>query len=495
MLDPLARVTRAAQLIDGGKVFTLYAGRQTGKTTCVMSLRQAINKQGKFLALWVDLERARELPEARPAMASILGVFQDTLRWSQTPSLAPAPEQIDAWLQEPSSAVRRYLTALSAASERPVVLFLDEVDGLVGPAMVSFLTQLREGYIARAEQPFPWSIVLVGMRQVRDYSLSSDDRRLVSWLGTTSPFNIAVEAQTLTPFSRPDSAALLAQHTAATGQGFEPKAIELLQYYAQGHPWLTNALADVCVDRLVPDRSLPILWRHVEEAKELLIRERRTHIDSLIARLREERVRRVLEPMLTGMSFRADTLDDDLAYVVGLGLIRVSDGLARIANPIYREVIPRALTYMTQISLFQETSWYLGPNDALDMPKLMAAWQHFWRKDGHLAAEGFGYREAGPHLMLMAFLQRIINGGGCIEREYALGKGALDLLIEWKTQRVAIELKMRRARKKGWRSSRAIWDAWARRTGGSCCSTCAKRSAGKRKSSLAPSSATASRCT
>src|SRR5262249_62238085 len=76
--------------------------------------------------------------------------------------------------------------------------------------------------------------------------------------------------------------------------------------------------------------------------------------------------------------------------------------------------------------------------------RLMTAWQTFWRKDGHLAAAGFSYREAGPHLMLMAFLQRIVNGGGRVEREYGLGRGALDLVIEWRGARHAIEVKLRR---------------------------------------------------
>jgi RecB family endonuclease NucS len=78
------------------------------------------------------------------------------------------------------------------------------------------------------------------------------------------------------------------------------------------------------------------------------------------------------------------------------------------------------------------------------MDKLMRAFQTFWRKDGHLAAEGFTYREAGPHLMLMAFLQRIVNGGGRIEREYGLGRGALDLMVFWKHERHVIEVKLRR---------------------------------------------------
>jgi hypothetical protein len=81
---------------------------------------------------------------------------------------------------------------------------------------------------------------------------------------------------------------------------------------------------------------------------------------------------------------------------------------------------------------------------SLDMGKLLADWQTFWRKDGHLAAAGFAYREAGPHLMLMAFLQRVVNGGGRVEREYGLGRGALELMIFWNQERHAIEVKLRR---------------------------------------------------
>jgi hypothetical protein len=124
--------------------------------------------------------------------------------------------------------------------------------------------------------------------------------------------------------------------------------------------------------------------------------------------------------------------------------VRIARGELQIANPIYREVIPRALTWTQQIGMHQPTEWYVRADGSLDMPKLMAAWQTFWRKDGHLAAEGFGYREAGPHLMLMAFLQRVINGGGRVEREYGLGRGALDLMIAWKEDRHAIEVKIRR---------------------------------------------------
>ena len=189
---------------------------------------------------------------------------------------------------------------------------------------------------------------------------------------------------------------------------------------------------------------MPIVEAHVDAAKETLILERRSHIDALVARLREPRVRRIIEPMLVGDRLPADLLDDDLSYVVGLGLVAVRRRFAEIANPIYREIIPRALTYVQQVSIAEEPAWYIQPDGGLEIEKLLRAFQTFWRKDGHLAAEGFAYREAGPHLMLMAFLQRILNGGGRIEREYGLGRGALDLLIFWREERHAVEIKLRR---------------------------------------------------
>jgi hypothetical protein len=107
----------------------------------------------------------------------------------------------------------------------------------------------------------------------------------------------------------------------------------------QGHPWLTNALADQIVRRDAKDRGVAVAAAHVDAAKETIILERRSHIDSLIARLREPRVMRVLDPMLVDHGLPADVLDDDISYVLDLGMIRISGGEYAIANSIYREVI------------------------------------------------------------------------------------------------------------------------------------------------------------
>ncbi|MBK9262650.1 MAG: ATP-binding protein [Polyangiaceae bacterium] len=440
MLPPERRLVDVLELIEEHKYFTLTAGRQTGKTTSLMWIEEHLNATGAWRALWVDTQTAREEPDPAQAFRTLLGKLDKVC--ARTHPDVPRPD-IDALLRDPKSAVGGYLEFLAGQDERPWVILFDEADGLVGEAMVSFLTQLRDGYIDRSRSPFPASVVLVGQRRVRDYALQEEDRRPLTWLGTTSPFNITAASTTITSFTESEVGELLDQHTAKTGQVFHPEAVAKIYELGQGHPWLTNAIADQIVRRDVRDRSIAITAAHVDAAKETIILERRSHIDSLVSKLREERVRKIIDPMLVGHQTGADVLDDDFAYVMGTGLIRRIGGQIEIANPIYREVIPRTLTYIRQGQIVPRRS-YVRKSGSLDAAKLMADWQKFWRKDGHLAAEGFGYRESGPHLMLMAFLQRVVNGGGRIEREYGLGRGALDLLICWKEERHAIEVKLRR---------------------------------------------------
>lgn len=442
MLPPERRLERVLRLIEDRKYFTLHAGRQTGKTTSAQWLVKHLNSTGRWCAMHVDVQNARDTDSPLLAFEVIREDLDHAVQ-RDLPDVGLGRALVRK-VKPSRGFLLRYLRDLAARAPHPLVVLFDEADALLGKAMVSFLTQLRQGYIDRATTPFPASVVLIGQRQVRDYAVSAKDQKALTWLGTSSPFNITAEAMTIAPFTESDVQELLAQHTATTGQRFEPEAIARIYELGQGHPWLTNAMADQIVNWDVEDRSVAINAQHVDVAKETIILERRSHIDSLVARLREERVRKIIDPMLVGDQTGVDVLHDDFAYVVGLGLLRKVAGRYQIANPIYREVIPRALNHDRQLQIWNEPAWYVRKDGSLDMAKLMADWQKFWRKDGHLAAEGFGYRESGPHLMLMAFLQRIINGGGNIEREYGLGRGALDLLICWHEERHAIEVKLRR---------------------------------------------------
>jgi hypothetical protein len=139
-------------------------------------------------------------------------------------------------------------------------------------------------------------------------------------------------------------------------------------------------------------------------------------------------------------------------YVYDLGLIKVNrPGQISIANRIYQEVIPRELTWGHQMGINQQQAWYVTASGRLDIDKLLAAFQQFFRENSESWLQRYAYHEAGPQLLLQAFLQRIVNGGGRIAREYGLGRGRTDLLLQWPLtpqgftgamQQVVLELKI-----------------------------------------------------
>ena len=90
------------------------------------------------------------------------------------------------------------------------------------------------------------------------------------------------------------------------------------------------------------------------------------------------------------------------------------------------------------------------PDGRLDLPKLLEEFAAFWTEHGEILTSRLPYHEVAPQLVLMAFLQRIVNGGGYVDREYGIGRGRIDLLVRWPYtdtagkrvwQREALELK------------------------------------------------------
>ena len=452
-IPPLERIDLDAVLglIRDKKYFVLHAPRQTGKTSALLALRDLLNggAQGDFRCVYANVEDGQAMREnVAEGMRTVLAelAFQASLTLGDD-----TLEDLWPGLLErvgPGKALRHALLRWSMADSRPLVLLIDEIDALVGDTLLAVLRQLRTGYVDRPAR-FPHSIVLCGVRDVRDYRIhSSAENRLV--LGG-SAFNIKSESLRLGDFSEQEIRALLAQHTAATGQAFTEEALALIGVRTAGQPWLVNALCyDACF-RHEPgrDRSRPITADAIVEAQERLILRRDTHIDDLAYKLREERVRRVVEPILTGAAETACSAED-LAYVRDLGLVAQADGgPPRIANPIYAEVVPRHLNYAAQETLPQQMAWYVDADGGLDVAGLIAAFQEFFREHSEHWVQRFEqYHEAGPQLLLQAHLQRIVNGGGRIEREYALGRGRTDLLIVWlqggRERRFVVECKVLR---------------------------------------------------
>lgn len=452
MADPLHRIdyNEIASLIDDKRYFVLHAPRQTGKTTSLLAMTEVLNTGGRYRCVYINVEAAQtERGNIAGAMRIIVGVLaRQAKRFLGDGRLLDEMSHLLGTFG--NDALGAALILLSEADPQPLVLFLDEIDSLIGDTLVSVLRQLRAGYESRPAH-FPISVVLCGVRDIRDYRIHTSEGEIITG---GSCFNVKAKSLRLGDFSQEEVRELYGQHTAATGQMFEEDVFPRVWALTRGQPWLVNALAyEVTWEmRENRDRSRPIPAEVIEAAKERLILSRVTHLDQLADKLREERVRRVVAPLLAGHDEPQNLPPDDLQYVVDLGLIRAKPSIA-IANEIYREVIPRELTWTTQATIAREQAWYVRPDGSLDMRELLSSFQQFFRENAESWLERFDYREAGFQLLLQAFLQRIVNGEGRIDREYGLGRGRTDLMIQWRCpkdapraaqreQRIVLELKV-----------------------------------------------------
>jgi hypothetical protein len=341
MLPASARLPDVVRLVEQQSYFVVHAPRQSGKTTAMLAFAQELTQRGRYTAITLSVEVGASFSdEPDAAEQAILGSWSSDVRSRLPPELQPP-----AWPDAPSgSRLREALRVWAEAAPHPIVLFLDEIDALQNAALISVLRQLRAGFVDRPRS-FPWALALIGLRDVRDYKVASGGSER---LHSASPFNIKTRSLTLGNFTASDVATLYQQHTTDTGQQFAADAIQHAFDLTQGQPWLVNALAKVAVEELAPDPAQSITREVIDQAKEVLIVRQDTHLDSLTERLREPRVRAIIEPILSGV-IPSDLPVDDIRFVQDLGLVQFDPirGL-RIANPIYEAVIPRSIGRWTR---------------------------------------------------------------------------------------------------------------------------------------------------
>ena len=439
-------------LIDSQKYFLLHAPRQTGKTSALLEMMKALNAEGKYAVLYVNIEGAQAARhDIEVGISTVCSVLV------RSADIYLGERRLSGWLNTEGrqlSAQDRFARLLSCwcrINEKPIVLLIDEADALIGDTLISLLRQIRSGY---AQRPvfFPQSLVLCGVRDIKDYRIHVSSGDIITG---GCAFNIKAESLKMVDFDESETKNLLLQHTQITGQRFSDGIFPDFWADTKGQPWLVNALAYEMTwkDKKARDRGLEIGLPQYFAARERLIHSRATHLDQLTDKLREPRVHGVISALLSGERTELKVTQDDMEYVEDLGLIKRKPHV-HISNRIYQEIIPRELIAVTQDTMIQELTWYQLPDKRIDMEKLLIAFQQFFCENSEIWMERFQYKEAGPQLLLQAFLQRILNGGGRLSREYGLGRRRTDLLIEWpfgenrddlnSVQRFVIELKILR---------------------------------------------------
>ncbi|MCP4154694.1 MAG: ATP-binding protein [bacterium] len=442
MVDPVSRLKDVEELIEKELYFTLHAPRQTGKTTYLHALARKLNKEKKYASLVVSFEQAgyETITVAEANELLINCVYHASCRQ------LPVNERPLNPVDKKFSSLHNYLTDWAGGLTKPIVLLIDEIDALPDDVFVAVLRQLRDGYQGRPGD-FPASVILVGLRDVRDYKAKIRSE-YKSW-GSGSPFNIKSDSLLLKNFSREEVVTLLEQHTAETGQVFPEEVKEEIFRISGGQPWLVNALARQMIAKILDeDYTQPISIELLSRAKLELILRRDTHLDNLLEKLKEERVNKIVQAIVNGDKRAFDILDDDIAYTRDLGIIGHSSPL-KFANPIYAEIVPRDMASTIQEFIPEEIQqpWFIKKKNELDMRKVLTAFQEFYSENAEFWLHRFTFKESAHHLLLMAFLQRLVNSGGEIVREMAVGNGRIDLLVKFYKQRTAMELKINRGPK------------------------------------------------
>ncbi len=451
LLPPLTRwdLEEIEMLIMQNKYFLLHAPRQSGKTSTMLALQERINQDDdEFLAIYVNVESAQVARHniENGIKAIILQLGSEVEKTTGDKSIKE--EFLNIFNNHGGEhSIISTLSHLSNKTGKKIVLFIDEIDALIGDTLVSVLRQLRTGYNDRLNGLFPVSIILCGLVDIKDYKIHKSDGEIITG---GSCFNIKSKSLTLGNFTKDEIKSLYLEHTKETGQAFEDKIFDLAYEYTDGQPWLVNALAyQVCFEmKKNRDRTIAITAEMFKKAKEDLILSRQTHLDQLTDKLNESRVRSVIEPMILGEKSNASEVDK--TYCKDLGLIKKYNKTEIISNSIYREVIPRELTNGVQLNFgvsYPNPSW-VNKDETINNDKLIELFVEFWRENSDAwKTDLSGYVEAAPHLIFQGFLQRVANGHGTINREYALGNGRVDLFLEWvtpvKKQNIIIELKIR----------------------------------------------------
>jgi hypothetical protein len=433
MLDPFRGISgELMDLIDQKHYFVIHAARQSGKTTLLQALARDINVRGDYYALYCSLEVIDGTLETKDGIPSVVKTIKAAFEDSDMPDGFAA----NADYSDTANVLRKSFVKYCKALDKPLIVFFDEADCLTNGTLISFLRQLRSGYVNRGSVPFIHSAALVGMRNLGDYK--AQIRAGAETLGGMSPFNIVKKCFSLRNFTKTEVVELYAQHTAETGQAFEPEMMDYVFEQTQGQPWLVSAIACECIEEIIKkDYSIPITKKIAEQAVQNISLSRTTHITSMIERLKEPRVRKIVEPVILGSGDINETTDD-YQYTKDMGLIRDDRGKIEPANPIYAELIIRILTWYPQDSIYRTYGEYVIPrylkDGTLDMNFLISDFQQYWRENSEIwekryKTELYEYNEAAAHLVIQAFLQRVINGGGYIIREMALGTGRCDLCV------------------------------------------------------------------
>lgn len=431
-----SRLPALWDIVEQGNYFVLHAPRQTGKTTLLFDLAAEINRERTHVAAVVSLEPGAAFPAVDAAELAMLDSWRYDLA-AYLPSDVAVPRWPDA---PPGNRIGAALSAFAQDCPRPLVLFMDGLDTLSRDVRMSVIRQIRAGK-PRRPRGFPWVIGIASLRDPRE--LDTPSQGPTSAAVPTSSMTLEAEVIALPPLTREHVGQICESLAEQLGQPVLSTAIDRIFELTCGVPFLVSQLAQRMLE-MFEQRKGPVTAADVERARDAVIDRRGGLFDEVADRMRDSRFKTLIEQVPLGTV--RDLSSEEARAAVDLGVIREnSDGTVEYTNPLWRSFLAKFFaTTKSSIFTVDKPAW-VRPDGRLDPEKLLETFVDFWRRHGDQVFAGATYGELSP-LVLTAFLNGIVKKGGLIEREYALGRGRMDVCIRQGGSAVALVVKVRRDR-------------------------------------------------
>ena len=455
------RLAAIRKMVDDGAYFTINRARQYGKTTILRALARYL--QGDYYVVAMDFQTISNSKFERENLfcLSFANNFLRNLKknkLSTNEKLQVAMERMNAYTEQKDKSFElpelfEQLIVICAASDKPIVLLIDEVDSATNnQVFLDFLAQLRAYYIDRDVQPTFQSVILAGVHDVKNLrrKLRPDEAHKIN-----SPWNIAADFNVDMSFSAEEIAEMLCEYEADYQTGMNVHEMAGLIYdYTSGYPFLVSRLCKLMDEAVYgidefDTKGKAFSKAGLMEAVKLLLSEKNTLFESLGEKLVSyPELNDILRCLLfTGKTIAYNYYEPSINIATMFGFVKGKSNVLVIANRIFETWL---YNYFLSTAELQSKDIYTASlrdksqfivEGHLNMRRILERFVvHFNDLYGD-CSEAFIEEEGRKYFLL--YLRPIINGTGnyYIEAETRELKRT-DVIVDYHGEQYIIELKI-----------------------------------------------------
>jgi len=425
-------------MVDLGRYFSIFAPRQSGKTTFFEGFCSALEKDPAYVAILLSFQDYKTISSATFYSLVQEAVYEQLLlrlKEVRCENLNKVRILLDVHRITDHISFRKLFEKLNTIiPPKRIIILIDEFDGIPINELENVLTTLRELYqkYKKRKGKVLYSVGLVGIRNIT---------KLI--VGGVSPFNIADQVK-LPPFTLKNVRDLYSQYTEETNQPFTEDAVKKVFDETAGQPWLVNRLGTILTVDIKPETTEPITTEDVDKAIDILLYEENSHFDNITEKAKQYK-ETFIEIVFDGVEYIPG--DEEQSLLLTHGLIKAKGKNVRVSNAIYKKRFTRTFFRESGAIVDVSVKGYFRPDGLLNMEAILSDFEEYIIQIGVNAF----YKSQKPYektgqFLLTAWLYQFVDGGkGELRYEAPSGLGRMDILLIYQGHKYIIETKINRS--------------------------------------------------